>query len=437
MLSNNKVAFHTLGCKLNFTETSTIARSFVKNGFHITSFNKKADFYVINTCSVTEKADKKFRNILNRAIKLNPNSIKIVVGCYAQLKPEEISNIPGVDLVLGANEKFNIVDFLPDLTSGKKIQFHSCDIEKVNNYVGSFSIDNRTRSFLKIQDGCDYKCSYCTIPLARGISRSDSIKNIKKNISKIESSKVKEVVLTGINIGDYGKGEFGNKNHKNTFYELLNELEIYGNIDRYRISSIEPNLLKNEIIDFIANSDRFAPHFHIPLQSGSNKVLGLMRRRYNRELYRERVNYIHKKIKDACIGVDVIVGFPGETDDDFLETYNFLLDLNIAYLHVFPFSERDNTHAIRMSNKVPREVKNKRSMMLRVLSEKKRRFFYQSQLNKMKNILFESENKQGYINGYTENYIKVRMPWNPSLSNQIVRGRLQKIDNEGYVRLEV
>ena len=429
-----KVAFHTLGCKLNFTETSTISRSFLKNGYQLTDFSEAADFYVINTCSVTENADKKFKNILNRAKKQNPNAFNIVVGCYAQLKPDSVSKIPGVDLVLGANEKFNVVEYLDSLDKNDS-QVYSCDIKEVNKYESSYSVDDRTRSFLKVQDGCDYKCTYCTIPQARGISRSDTIENIKRNVNKISSKNIKEIILTGVNIGDYGKGEFGNKKHKNTFFELVKELDLSNDIERFRISSIEPNLLKDEIVDFISQSNLFVPHFHIPLQSGSNKILGLMKRRYRKELYIERIKHIHSKIQDACIGVDVIVGFPGESDEDFVETYDFLLNLDISYLHVFTYSERDNTEASTMENPVPKNIRHYRSKMLRSLSEKKKRIFYNSQLEKIRPVLFESENKYGYINGYTDNYVKVRTPWNPDLANKIVDVKLSEIDDEGYVRI--
>ena len=436
MSTRKKVAFHTLGCKLNFTETSTIARSFVENGFELTDFSKKADFYVINTCSVTDNADKKFKNILNRAKKRNPNAFNIIVGCYAQLKPKYISEIPGVDLVLGANEKFNVIDYVGQLDKANTFVY-SCDINDVNKYESSYSVDDRTRSFLKVQDGCDYKCTYCTIPNARGISRSDSLENIKINVSEIASKDIKEIILTGVNIGDYGKGEFGNKKHETTFLELIKELDLTQNINRFRISSIEPNLLKNDIIDFIATSNLFVPHFHIPLQSGSNKILGLMKRRYRKELYEDRIRYIQSKINDVCIGVDVIVGFPGETDSDFQETYNFLLNLDISYLHVFSYSERDNTEASNMLNPVPKNVRFQRSKMLRSLSEKKRRIFYNSQINRVRPVLFESENKLGYIYGYTDNYIKVRHPWNPKLSNKIVQAKLIEIDNDGFVRIKL
>ena len=436
MSTRKKVAFHTLGCKLNFTETSTIARSFVENGFELTDFSKKADFYVINTCSVTDNADKKFKNILNRAKKRNPNAFNIIVGCYAQLKPKYISEIPGVDLVLGANEKFNVIDYVGQLDKANTFVY-SCDINDVNKYESSYSVDDRTRSFLKVQDGCDYKCTYCTIPNARGVSRSDSLENIKMNVSEIASKDIKEIILTGVNIGDYGKGEFGNKKHEITFLELIKELDLTKNINRFRISSIEPNLFKNDIIDFIATSNLFVPHFHIPLQSGSNKILGLMKRRYRKELYEDRIRYIQSKINDVCIGVDVIVGFPGETDSDFQETYNFLLNLDISYLHVFSYSERDNTEASNMLNPVPKNVRFQRSKMLRSLSEKKRRIFYNSQMNRVRPVLFESENKLGYIYGYTDNYIKVRHPWNPKFSNKIVQAKLIEIDNDGFVRIKL
>ncbi len=436
MSTRKKVAFHTLGCKLNFTETSTIARSFVENGFELTDFSKKADFYVINTCSVTDNADKKFKNVLNRAKKRNPNAFNIILGCYAQLKPKYISEIPGVDLVLGANEKFNVIDYVGQLDKANTFVY-SCDINDVNKYESSYSVDDRTRSFLKVQDGCDYKCTYCTIPNARGISRSDSLENIKMNVSEIASKDIKEIILTGVNIGDYGKGEFGNKKYETTFLELIKELDLTKNINRFRISSIEPNLLKNDIIDFVAFSNLFVPHFHIPLQSGSNKILGLMKRRYRKELYEDRIRYIHSKINDVCIGVDVIVGFPGETDSDFQETYNFLLNLDISYLHVFPYSERDNTEASNMLNPVPKNVRFQRSKMLRSLSEKKRRIFYNSQINRIRPVLFESENKLGYIYGYSDNYVKVRHPWSPKLSNKIIQAKLIEIDNEGFVRIKL
>ena len=432
-----KVALSTLGCKLNFTETSTISRSLTKNGYALTPFTTKADFYIINTCSVTENAERKFKTYLNKAKKLNPKAKNIVIGCYAQLKPEEISKIPGVHLVLGANEKFNIVNYLDALEVASEPIIHSCNINEVRSYDSSFSINDRTRSFLKIQDGCDYKCSYCTIPLARGVSRSDSLKNIFNNVRSISQNGIKEIVLTGVNIGDFGKGEFGNKKHKHTFLELIKALDQIEGIDRFRISSIEPNLLKYEIIDFIFTSKRFVPHFHIPLQSGSDKILGLMRRRYQKKLYQNKINSIKSKMKDACIGVDVIVGFPGESEDDFIETYNFLLDLNISYLHVFTYSERENTESSKMDNVITAEIKARRSKMLRTLSEKKKRIFYESQINKIKHVLFEAENKSGYIYGFTENYVKVKIPWNPYLSNKVIKVKLIEIDDNGFMRARV
>ncbi len=431
-----KVAFYTLGCKLNFSETSTISRDFQVNNFKVISASKKADIYVINTCSVTQNADNKFRSVVRKMNRLNPNAFIVAIGCYAQLKPNELSDVEGVDLVLGANEKFNIMDYIGDLTKNSKTDIYSCDISAVDTYISSYSANDRTRAFLKVQDGCDYKCTYCTIPLARGISRSDSLKNIKKNVETIASKGIKEIVLTGVNIGDYGKGEYGNKRHDNTFFDLVSELENSKNIDRFRISSIEPNLLTEEIISFIGKSKLFAPHFHIPLQSGSNQILRNMKRRYNKDLYRDRINLINNTIPNVCIGVDVIVGFPGETEEYFNETLNFLKELNISYLHVFTYSERDNTIAAELSNPVPMEVRSKRSMILRSLSDKKRRRFYQSQIGSYKTVLYETENKKGYIYGYTENYLRVRSPWNPELSNKLKPVRINRIDSEGYIRIE-
>ena len=431
-----KVAFYTLGCKLNFSETSTISRDFQANNFKVISASKKADIYVINTCSVTQNADNKFRSVVRKMKRLNPNAFIVAIGCYAQLKPNELSDVEGVDLVLGANEKFNIMDYIGDLTKNSKTDIYSCDISAVDTYISSYSANDRTRAFLKVQDGCDYKCTYCTIPLARGISRSDSLKNIKKNVETIASEGIKEIVLTGVNIGDYGKGEYGNKRHDNTFFDLVSELDNSKNIDRFRISSIEPNLLTEEIISFIGKSKLFVPHFHIPLQSGSNQILRNMKRRYNKDLYRDRINLINNTIPNVCIGVDVIVGFPGETEEYFNETLNFLKELNVSYLHVFTYSERDNTIAAELSNPVPMEVRSKRSMILRSLSDKKRRSFYQSQLGSYKTVLYETENKKGYIYGYTENYLRVRSPWNPELANKLKLVRINRIDNKGYIRIE-
>jgi len=441
MEQKKKVAFYTLGCKLNFSETSTIARSFQNEGFDRVDFEEVADIYVINTCSVTENADKQFKQVVRKAMKLNDKAFVAAVGCYAQLKPEELAAVDGVDLVLGATEKFNITSYLNDIVSHPERsrgmgEIHSCEIEEADFYVGSYSIGDRTRAFLKVQDGCDYKCTYCTIPLARGISRSDALENVLKNASEISQQGIKEIVLTGVNIGDYGKGEFGNKKHEHTFLDLVKALDEVEGIERLRISSIEPNLLKNETIEFVSKSRTFVPHFHIPLQSGSNEILGKMKRRYQREVYTERVNKIREVMPHACIGVDVIVGFPGESDEHFLETYHFLNEMDISYLHVFTYSERDNTEAAAMSDVVPMNVRNKRSKMLRGLSVKKRRAFYESQIGTNRTVLFESENKEGYIHGFTENYVKVKAPWNPELVNTLHEIKLTKIDEDGSVRLK-
>jgi threonylcarbamoyladenosine tRNA methylthiotransferase MtaB len=431
-----KVAFYTLGCKLNFSETSTIARNFQDEGFDRVDFEEVADIYVINTCSVTDNADKQFKHIVKKAMKLNDKAFVAAVGCYAQLKPEELAAVDGVDLVLGATEKFKITNYINDLSKNDMGEVHSCEIEEADFYVGSYSIGDRTRAFLKVQDGCDYKCTYCTIPLARGISRSDALENVLKNASDISKQGIKEIVLTGVNIGDYGKGEFGNKKHEHTFLDLVQALDKVEGIERLRISSIEPNLLKNETIEFVSNSRTFVPHFHIPLQSGSNDILKKMKRRYLREVYTERVNKILEVMPHACIGVDVIVGFPGETDENFLETYNFLNEMDISYLHVFTYSERDNTEAAELPDVVPMNVRNKRSKMLRGLSVKKRRAFYESQIGTNRTVLFESENKEGYIHGFTENYVKVKTPWNPELANTLHEINLTKIDEDGSVRLK-
>lgn len=436
MNAHKKVAFYTLGCKLNFSETSTIARSFQSEGFERVDFEETADVYVINTCSVTDNADKRFKSIVKNALKKNEDAFLIAVGCYAQLKPEELANVEGVDLVLGATEKFKVTDYINDLTKNDMGEVHSCEISEADFYVGSYSVGDRTRAFLKVQDGCDYKCTYCTIPLARGISRSDALDNVLKNAKEISEKNIKEIVLTGVNIGDYGKGEFGNKKHEHTFFELVQALDDVEGIHRLRISSIEPNLLKNETIDFISSSKTFVPHFHIPLQSGSDELLKLMKRRYLRQVYSDRVSKIKEKMPNACIGVDVIVGFPGETDEIFLETYNYLNELDISYLHVFTYSERPNTEAENMDGVVPMNVRKKRSKMLRGLSVKKRRAFYESQLNTEHTVLFESENKEGYIQGFTENYVKVKTPWNPSLVNTIHTIRLTEIDEDGLVRFD-
>jgi threonylcarbamoyladenosine tRNA methylthiotransferase MtaB len=436
MIATKKVAFYTLGCKLNFSETSTIARDFQNEGFERVDFYDVADIYVINTCSVTENADKRFKTIVKQALQVNADAFIIAIGCYAQLQPQELADVYGVDLVLGATEKFKITDYLNDLSKQSVGSVHACEIEAADFYIGSYSIGDRTRAFLKVQDGCDYKCTYCTIPLARGISRSDSLQNVLKNAYEISKKGIQEIVLTGVNIGDYGKGEFGNKKHQHTFLELIQALDTVEGIKRLRISSIEPNLLKNETIDFVSKSNCFVPHFHIPLQSGSNLVLKNMRRRYMRELYEERVAVIKQQMPDACIGVDVIVGFPGETKALFLETFNFLNTLDISYLHVFIYSERPNTLAASMQNAVPKTIRTKRSKLLRGLSVKKRRAFYESQLGSIRTVLFEGENKSGYIHGFTENYVKVKTPWNPTLVNTLHEIELTKIDGDGLVRFE-
>ncbi len=436
MKARKKVAFYTLGCKLNFSETSTIARNFTDEGFDRVDFSESADIYVINTCSVTENADKRFKSIVKKAQNTNPDAFVAAVGCDAQLKPEELADVDGVDLVLGATEKFKITDYINDLSKNDFGEVHSCEINDADFYVGAYSIGDRTRAFLKVQDGCDYKCTYCTIPLARGISRSDKLDNVLKNAKEISDQGIKEIVLTGVNIGDYGKGEFGNKRHENTFLDLVEALGAVDGIERLRISSIEPNLLKNETIEFVSRSNTFVPHFHIPLQSGSNAILKKMKRRYMRELYTDRVKKIKEVMPHTCIGVDVIVGFPGETEDHFLETYHFLNDLDVSYLHVFTYSERDNTEAATMGGVVPQKVRAKRSKLLRGLSAKKRRAFYESQLGTTRTVLFEGENKEGYIHGFTENYVKVKMPWNPEFVNTLHEVTLQKIDEDGLVRFE-
>lgn len=436
MSAQKKVAFYTLGCKLNFSETSTIARNFQDEGFERVEFDEVADIYVINTCSVTDNADKRFKSIVKSALKQNEKAFLIAIGCYAQLKPEELAAVDGVDLVLGATEKFKVTDYIHNLSKNELGEVHSCEIEDANFYVGSYSFGDRTRAFLKVQDGCDYKCTYCTIPLARGISRSDTLENVLENAREISEKGIKEIVLTGVNIGDYGKGEFGNKKHEHTFLDLVKALDTVEGIHRFRISSIEPNLLQQETIDFVAESRSFVPHFHIPLQSGSDILLKLMKRRYLKETYTNRVEAIKNKMPNACIGVDVIIGFPGETDELFLETYNYLNELDISYLHVFTYSERPNTEAVEMEGVVPQNVRNKRSKMLRGLSVKKRRAFYESQLGKNFTVLFESENKDGYIYGFTENYVKVKTPWNPELVNTLHEIILTEINEEGIVRFD-
>lgn len=427
-------AFHTLGCKLNFAETSTIARQLTEAGYEKVSFDEKANVYVINTCSVTENADRECKLHVKRAMKANPDGLVVIVGCYAQLKPEEISQIEGVDLVLGAKEKFNILSYLDDLEKSENEGIvHSCEIEETDFFIGSYSIGDRTRAFLKVQDGCDYKCTYCTIPLARGISRSDTIENVLKNAKEIAERDIKEIVLTGVNIGDYGKGEFGNKRHEHTFLDLISELDQVEGIERIRISSIEPNLLKDESIELVSKSKSFVPHFHIPLQSGSDELLKKMKRRYLTKLYTDRVNKIREVMPDAAIGVDVIVGFPGETEELFMETYNFLNELPITYLHVFTYSERENTEAAEMEGVVPIPERKRRNKMLRILSEKKKMAFYHTQLGKTLPVLWEHENKDGKMFGFTENYVRVQKNFDQASVNQIEFLKLEKIEADGTV----
>lgn len=427
-------AYHTLGCKLNFAETSTIARQLTQSGYDKVNFDEHANVYVINTCSVTENADRECKLHVKRAMKANPQGLVVVVGCYAQLKPEEISAIEGVDLVLGAKEKFNILSYLDDLQKSENNgTVHSCEIEETDFFIGSYSIGDRTRAFLKVQDGCDYKCTYCTIPLARGISRSDTIQNVVDNAREIAARDIKEIVLTGVNIGDYGKGEFGNKRHEHTFLDLIKELDQVEGIERIRISSIEPNLLKDESIDLVANSKRFVPHFHIPLQSGSDDLLKLMKRRYLTSLYKNRVSKIRQVMPDAAIGVDVIVGFPGETEEKFLETYQFLNELPISYLHIFTYSERENTEAANMIGVVPIPERKRRNKMLRILSEKKKMAFYQTQIGRTLPVLWEHENKNGMMFGFTENYVRVQKNFDINSVNQIEFLKLQNLEEDGTV----
>ena len=433
-LQPKTAAFHTLGCKLNFAETSTIARQLTNAGYEKVSFEDHANVYVINTCSVTENADRECKLHVKRAMKANPEGLVVILGCYAQLKPEEISAIEGVDLVLGAKEKFNILSYLDDLQKTENHGLiHSCEIDETDFFIGSYSIGDRTRAFLKVQDGCDYKCTYCTIPLARGISRSDTIESVVKNAQEIAEKGIKEIVLTGVNIGDYGKGEFGNKRHEHTFLDLISELDKVDGIERIRISSIEPNLLKDESIDLVAKSKSFVPHFHIPLQSGSDDLLKLMKRRYLTSLYRNRVAKIREVMPDSCIGVDVIVGFPGETEEKFMETYQFLNDLPISYLHVFTYSERENTEATVMTGLVPIPERKRRNKMLRILSEKKKMAFYQTQIGKTLPVLWEHENKNGMMFGFTENYVRVQKPFDINAVNKIELLKLQKLEEDGTV----
>ena len=428
-----KVAFYTLGCKLNFSETSTIARLFEDAGFAKVEFEETPDVYVINTCSVTENADKKCKQLVKRAQKINPESFIVIVGCYAQLKPEEIAKIQGVDMVLGANEKFNILEHLENKDSKlEKAEVSFDNIKNTKDFVPSYSFGDRTRSFLKVQDGCDYFCTFCTIPLARGKSRNASVAETVLEAEKIAQTAVKEVVLTGVNIGDFGQGEGEN------FFDLIKVLDKVEGIDRFRISSIEPNLLSNEIIDFcLKDSKRFVPHFHIPLQSGSDRLLKLMRRKYERALYAERVAQIKSIRPDACIGVDVIVGFPGETDEDFMDSVNFLKDLDISYLHVFTYSERANTGAPKLGEKVPMEVRRERSKQLHLLSDRKKRQFYTENIGTERTVLFEHEEDEGIMYGFTENYIKVKFPYQQELTNTFQNIRLTEIDRDGIMKCEL
>ncbi len=445
MATPKSVAFHTLGCKLNYSETSSIQRLFEDNGFFVNEFDAGADVYVINTCSVTDFADQKCRQIVRRALRHTPQSFVVVVGCYAQLKPQEIADIPGVDLVLGAGEKFKIVDYIDTLTKAQgKGMVSAGEIKEVNTFHNAFSFGDRTRSFLKVQDGCDYKCTFCTIPLARGKSRSDTVESVVANAHKIAEMGVKEIVLTGVNIGDFGNGteviEGTRVKKEALFIDLIKELDKVEGINRFRISSIEPNLLTNEIISFVADSQRFMPHFHIPLQSGNNKQLQQMKRRYKRELYASRLETIKTLMPHACIGVDVIVGFPGETDEDFLETYRFINSLDISYLHVFTYSERPNTPANDMENSVPMHKRRERNEMLRILSEKKRRAFYQQFLGQTREVLFEKHKNSAFLTGFTDNYIKIELPKNGEnelLTNFILPVDLNDFNDDGDVKAQL
>ena len=431
-----KVAFKTLGCKLNYSETSSISREFVKKGYEKVSFDDASDIYVINTCSVTQNADKEFKYLVNKVKRKNPHSSVVAIGCYAQLKPKKISKIPGVDLVLGADKKFEILNYL-NLEDQDNNNIHSCEINSVDFFKSSYSLGDRTRSFLKVQDGCDYKCTYCTIPQARGKSRSGTIPELLDNIKYLVASGVKEIVLTGVNIGDYGIFDTKTKKRETNFHELISKVDLIPDMNRVRISSIEPNLLSDEIIQFVHNSNSFVKHFHIPLQSGSDKILKLMKRRYLKNLYISRINKIKELMPDCCVGVDVIVGFPGETEEDFNETYEFLNTLNISYLHVFSYSERDNTESLKISHKVPKKTRAVRSQILRKLSDKKKMNFYESNINQIRPVLFESKNYDGYIHGYTDNYIRVKTLWSKNLVDNVVDCELIKIDDGIIVNAKV
>lgn len=432
MNAAKKVALYTLGCKLNFSESSSIARMFQEEGFARVDFNDTPDVFVINTCSVTENADKKCKQLVKKAKKVNPAAFIAIIGCYAQLKPEEIAQIKGVNMVLGAAEKFKIVDYFNQQEKEEVAKVYASKIKAANEFVTSYSHGDRTRSFLKIQDGCDYFCTFCTIPLARGKSRNQSISETINVANEIASTNVKEVVLTGVNIGDFGQGK-----GLEDFFQLIQQLDKIEGIERFRISSIEPNLLSNEIIDFVSQSAKFMPHFHIPLQSGSNKILKMMRRKYLKELYSERVARIKEKMPHACIGVDVIVGFPGETDEDFMETYRFLNELPVSYLHVFTYSERPNTTAIKLENPVSKEKRSERSKMLHILSDKKKRFFYEQFLDEKAKVLLEAEQHEGFLNGFTENYIKVKVPFEEGLENTIQEISIKTIDSENVAEGEL
>lgn len=425
MEKQRTVAFHTLGCKLNFSETSTLSRQLEADGFLKKEFEDQADVYVINTCSVTDNADKECRQLVRRIQRKAPESLVVITGCYAQLKPKEISEIPGVDLVLGAAEKFNLSRHLRELSKGDSTRISSCDIEEVSGFNSSYSLNDRTRTFLKVQDGCDYTCSFCTIPMARGKSRSDIISNVIRNAEDLAQRGVKEIVLTGVNLGDFGKGPDGESRKEESFYELVQELEQVEGIERYRISSIEPNLLTQEIIEFVARSNKFMPHFHIPLQSGSNEILGLMRRRYRRELYAERVEIIRSLMPHCAIGVDVIVGFPGESEEHFSETFNFLHEIPVSYFHVFTYSERDNTRALEIKPVVPVNLRHERNKILRNLSYKKMEYFTEQHRGQSRKVLFEDHMKNGMMEGYTDNYIRISTPYRQEWANRIVDWTIQ------------
>jgi threonylcarbamoyladenosine tRNA methylthiotransferase MtaB len=419
-VNEQRIAYHTLGCKLNFSETSTIARSFEEEGYTKTDFNQEADVYVINTCSVTENADKECNQLIRRVKKQNPLSTVVITGCYAQLKPERIAAISGVDLVIGASEKFNVAKHVAEFKRTGEAKICSCDIDDVQGFHSSFSLHDRTRTFLKVQDGCDYSCTFCTIPLARGHSRSDTIQGVLDNVKELARTGVQEIVLTGVNLGDFGKGYNGARIGEEHFIDLINALDKNSSIPRFRISSIEPNLLTDDIIEFVATSKRFMPHFHIPLQSGSNALLGQMKRRYKRELYTERVKKIKLLMPHCCIGVDVIVGFPGETDEEFQATYDYLHQLDVSYLHVFTYSERENTAAIAMNGVVPISIRKERNAILRNLSEKKMNYFTEQQQGNTRPVLFEHAEKNGLMEGYSDNYIRVSMPYNENAINSII-----------------